>query len=101
TESPPTTKEETPKPSLDVTPKKPSEAFKTIESIDTYFDEELVGSRDRNEGVRQNRGIIHYLPVLFGAILVFMISRSENLDISVLKLIWAAFAIGRLCEIMC
>lgn len=87
---------ETPKPSPDLTPKKPSELIE--KSHDSLIDEERIGSEEKREALKQ-KGLIYYLPVLFGAILVFMISRSQNLDYNVWKLIWATFVIGKICEI--
>jgi hypothetical protein len=39
-------------------------------------------------------GIFHYLPVIFGCVIIFLLSKSQKIDYETAKLLWASFMVG-------
>ncbi|KAL0489746.1 hypothetical protein AKO1_003938 [Acrasis kona] len=61
-------------------------------SLDKKKDQEEVD--DDIEVSQHWKGIIHYLPIVFGAIIVFLTTKIHKIDNETSKLLWASFMIG-------
>jgi hypothetical protein len=39
-------------------------------------------------------GILHYAPVIFGGVIIFLLTKSQKIDYETAKLLWASFMVG-------